>query len=295
VSTTAKHAWLKVLRHIGVKHLRATSGLGLPFICHVGDESGEVAFYRPKHSIKEIALMSAWCNTTQSPVIFDVGANNGFIATQLAQVLRGKNPRIFAFEPVPSTFAQLTRTVQLLDLKDFVFPICAGVSDTAGIVTISYNPHQSLYAQIRNDSLNLRAGCYSTLSATMTIDEVVDSLALKPTLMKIDVEGFEPRVLRGAARLLGGNEPPAVCLEWNPLTLSEVNSSPSELTQSLSNYRFYYIDDFEGQRKPFGEELSNLVEITWTCNLFAVISTDECLRKWESTLAAAHHEVAIPR
>jgi hypothetical protein len=117
MSTTARRYWLKFLRGLGVRQFRARSGLGLPYVCHVGDFSGEVPFYSPQHSTAEILLMAGWCREIEEPVIFDVGANNGFIATQLAQLLHDRSPKIYAFEPVPSTFAQLALSIEQLGLR----------------------------------------------------------------------------------------------------------------------------------------------------------------------------------
>jgi FkbM family methyltransferase len=275
-----------------VKHFRATSGLGLPYICHVGDESGETPFYNYQYSVPELAVMSAWCETIDTPVIFDIGANNGFIATHLAQLLRKKNPRIYAFEPVPSTFAHLKLSIDRLGLSDVVFPTCRGVSDSSGEVKLFYNPRQSLFAQIRDDNLNPRAARQSVLVQTTTVDETIDSLQLTPNLLKVDVEGFEPRVFAGAARLLKSSTPPAICFEWNPFTLSEVKSRPSELNHSLPDYRLYYIDDFDGQRRPLGEEISNVTEISWVCNVFAVPGSAAC--EWEKIRFKAHSLIPIP-
>ena len=270
MSTTARKAWLKLLRGFGVKSFRASSALGLPYICHVGDESGEAPFYNRKMSMPELAVMSAWCETIDNPVIFDIGANNGFIATQLAQLLRKKNPRIYAFEPVPSTFAQLKTSVESLGLENVVFPICRAVSDSSGEVKLFYNPRQSLFAQVRDDELNPRVGSQSVSVQTTTVDETSDSLHVTPNLLKVDVEGFEPRVFRGAQRLLQGGNPPALCFEWNPFALSEIKNTTSQLTQSLPNYRLYYVDDFEGQHQRFGDEIPNLSGIGWVCNVFAI-------------------------
>ena len=179
MSTTARKAWLKLLRSAGVKHFRATSGLGLPYVCYLGDESGEAPFYQPQYSVAEIALMSAWCNAIESPIVFDIGANNGFIATQLAQLVCQSKPRIYAFEPVPSTFAQLELAVDSLGLADLVFPVCCGISDSDGIVNVSYNPRQSLFAQLRENVPNPRVGHLSTLAVTLTIDQIVDSYRIK--------------------------------------------------------------------------------------------------------------------
>jgi FkbM family methyltransferase len=273
MSTTARRYWLKLLRLAGVKQFRATSALGMPYICHVGDFAGEVPFYSLRHSVAEIALMTSWCRSVQAGVIFDIGANNGYIATQLAQLLSSQKPRIFAFEPVPSTFAELEVSIDRLRLNRSVIPICCGLSDINGITQISYNPRESLFAQVAPSVLNPRVGSCYTLSATITLDEAVASIGLKPSLVKIDVEGFEPRVLRGATNLLSGSEPPALCFEWNPFTASEVNSSISEIPQLLIGYRFYYVDDFEGGRKTAGELISDLTKVDWICNVFALPAT----------------------
>jgi FkbM family methyltransferase len=287
MSTTGRRAWLKLLRYIGVKHFHAISGLGLPFVCHLSDQSGEGPFYEPFLSIPEVILMASWCEAIENPVILDIGANNGFIATQLAQRLYEKGPRIYAFEPIPRTFAQLKLYIESFKLNDFVVPICCALSDSTGIATMSYSLRQSLFAQMRDGTPNPRVGNLSTLVVTLTIDQIVGSLGIKPSLMKIDVEGFEPRVLRGAAHLLTSSDPPAICLEWNPLTVSEVNSSQSEIIWSLSNYHLYYVDDFEGQRRPFLDEISNVNEISWVCNLFAVPDNVGMKRKWRVSRDAA--------
>ena len=121
----------------------------MPYICHLGDFSGEVPFYSPRHSATEILLMASWCREIEEPVIFDVGANNGFVATQLAQLLRDRSPTVYAFEPVPSTFAQLALSIEWLDLHTWVRPICCAVSDSPGLCAISYNPRESLFAQVQ--------------------------------------------------------------------------------------------------------------------------------------------------
>jgi len=270
MSTTARRYWLKLLRGIGVKHFRARSGIGVPYICHLGDFSGEVPFYDRNHSAAEILLMAQWCRQVEKPVVFDVGANNGFIATQLAQLLRENSPRIFAFEPVPSTFSSLSRSVSALRLQQLVFPICCAISDKAGASAIAYNPKESLFAQVGNDTSNIRVGSNLAYCATLRLDDIVSCLSVIPTLLKIDVEGSELQVLRGAGSLLDSPDAPAICLEWNPITMKERGSSLTDLVELLGARTCYYIDDFEDQRIPFGEEIESVANINWVCNVFAI-------------------------
>jgi len=280
MSTTARRYWLKLLRGIRVKHFRARSGIGVPYICHLGDFSGEVPFYDRNHSAAEILLMAQWCRQVEKPVVFDVGANNGFIATQLAQLLRERAPRIFAFEPVPSTFLSLSRSVSALRLQQLVFPICCAISDKPGANTIAYNPRESLFAQVGNDTSNPRVGSNLAYCATLRLDDIVSCLGVTPTLLKIDVEGSELQVLRGIGILLDGPDAPAICLEWNPVTIKERGNSLIELVELLGSRKCYYIDDFEGGKKPFGEEITELMQVDWVCNVFAV--PRDKLSEWSS-------------
>ena len=289
MSTTARRYWLKLLRGIGVKHFRARSGIGVPYICHLGDFSGEVPFYDRNHSAAEILLMAQWCRQIEKPVVFDVGANNGFIATQLAQLLRERAPRIFAFEPVPSTFLSLSRSVSALRLQQLVFPICCAISDKAGASTIAYNPRESLFAQVGNDTSNARVGSNLAYCATLRLDDIVGCLGVTPSMLKIDVEGSELQVLRSAGSLLDSPDAPAICLEWNPVTMKERGSSLTDLVELLGARTCYYIDDFEGQRMPFGEEIESVANINWVCNVFAV--PQDRLGSWQTAKLTALKEL----
>src|SRR4029078_2649304 len=225
----------------GFPNFQATSGLGYPFICHIGDLAGEAPFYNLDADRSELTLMTAWCAGQTRPVIFDVGANVGFIATQLAQMLRDQEAVVVAFEPVSSTFAKLKHSVQALGLESCVWPVCCAISDRPGFASIAFNDSQSLFAQMRPDTLNGRVGQKTTWVATQTLNTAVSALALTPTLLKVDVEGFEAHVLRGAEQLLSGPNAPAIMFELNPLTLREVASSVSAVADALPRYRFFYV------------------------------------------------------
>jgi hypothetical protein len=97
----------------------------------------------------------------------------------------------------------------------------------------------------------------------------VESIGRRPTLVKIDVEGYEAHVLRGARTLLQSPCAPVVCFELNPKTLGEVGSDVESIVKALEGYRFFYVDDFEGQKISPGTEIPVLASLTWCCNLLA--------------------------
>jgi FkbM family methyltransferase len=270
MSTTLRQWTLKTLAGLGVKSFKTQSGLGFPFICHVGDFASEVAYYSRNHSRTEIEFMARWCARFPKPLVFDVGGNIGFVATQLAQAATASDCRIISFEPVHPTFVKLTRSIHELGLEARIQPICCVVSDRdGGVCSIAFNNRESLFAQVRQDTANPQAGSSLTWASQVTLDSVVESVGTKPMLLKIDVEGYEAHVLRGARALLEDPHPPGICFELNPKTLGEVGSSTAEVAGELGTYRLFYLDDFEGQRLPTGHEVEDLTSLTWTCNLFA--------------------------
>jgi FkbM family methyltransferase len=116
-----------------------------------------------------------WLQGQNRPVIYDVGANGGFFSTHLAQMLAGRAPRIYAFEPVPDTFAKLSESIQRLGLDDSVYPIPAAVVDHPGPVQISYSARNSLLAQVSPFGLNPRAGDKLVQAKGITLDEFCSS------------------------------------------------------------------------------------------------------------------------
>ena len=122
----------------------------------IGDSNGENPYYNRSANCVEIVLMAAWCRQFVQPVILDVGANVGFIATQLAQILRPQSPRVFSFEPVPFTFQRLLASVRLLGLEDFVYPVCGALSDVAALRHITYSKWNTMFAQV-TETMNPRA------------------------------------------------------------------------------------------------------------------------------------------
>jgi len=127
LSSGVRLAWLKALEAVGVKKFVARSALGYDFVCHTGDLAS-FPFYMRSAYQAELELCAAWLEDETHPVVFDIGANDGFVATHLAQMLAAREPKIYAFEPVPATFARLAQSVERLGLSDSVHPVPAAVT-----------------------------------------------------------------------------------------------------------------------------------------------------------------------
>ena len=169
VSGTARLAWLKALGAVGVKEFVATSGLGYDFVCHTGDLANFPFYYRRAYEA-ELELCVGWLREENNPVVYDIGANGGYIATHLAQMLSSRTPHIHAFEPVPTTFAKLVQSVQRLGLNKSIHPVLAAVVDSPGPVNVSYSERNSLLAQVSPCGLNPQASNKLVQAEGITLD-----------------------------------------------------------------------------------------------------------------------------
>jgi FkbM family methyltransferase len=123
-------------------------------------------------------------------VVFDIGAHVGFYAL-LSAVLSAPGGRVFAFEPSRSNVAQLRRHVALNRVS--VEPIDAAVADRDGEARFERGV----------DSYTGSLGDTGVPVRVVTIDALCEAGRLpKPDLMKIDVEGAEALVVKGASETI---------------------------------------------------------------------------------------------
>jgi FkbM family methyltransferase len=284
---------LRALSTIGVQNFVAKSGLGYDFLCHVGDLS-EYPFYHRRAYEKELALCRGWLRQFDSAVVYDLGANIGFISTHLAQMLASQRPRIYAFEPVPITYAKLQASVARLGVHDTVYPVALGLNDTPGPLRIALSRRNSLVSRVITDEVTPVGDIEEIVCGRgTTLDQFSAEKGVQPTLVKMDIEGSEVAALRGARNLLSREDRPSILFEHNPVTLAERGVTPNCLSGLLSGYRFHYVDDLQDQMLPFGSRIVDLGKVQWICNIFAVPKGERNASRWQSAIASARHELGM--
>lgn len=118
----------------------------------------------------------------EGATVFDVGANIGLTAMIFAK----KAGRVLAFEPAPRALTMLRRNVSAIPNIEVH---AVAVSDAPG--TVHFSEHDAL------DCSSMAADGEIAVEAI-----TLDSLGIDADFIKIDVEGFEEQVLRGATRQL---------------------------------------------------------------------------------------------
>jgi len=135
----------------------------------------------------------------------DIGANVGSYSI-LACAARGAHG--IAFEPIPSSFARLTENIRLNRVDERVS--CRNVGLGRAKSTLFFTSDRDTV----NHALAEGEHCITSIAVpVVTIDETVTITA--PTLIKIDVEGYETPVLEGAQRTLDDPNVHSVIIELN--------------------------------------------------------------------------------
>jgi FkbM family methyltransferase len=145
------------------------------------------------------ALTSA---VRQGMTVFDIGAHIGYYTLLLAKCV-GPNGRVFSFEPLPGNFDLLRKNVQLNNLTQ-VQTFNQAVFSRVGEITISVPDDQP---NSGNGSVCLDEGVQQFRVNAVSLDAFCEEFLIRPDVLKMDVEGAEYEVLRGAKRVIAQFRP----------------------------------------------------------------------------------------
>lgn len=172
--------------------------------------------------------------TTRNPVLFDVGANIGFVSLLLSRI-RGST--VYSFEPVTSTFSYLQRNISQNTLTN-IFPFPIGLSDKKqnvfiGIPTKKQHAHYGekktgLYS-VYASQIGKEADAFGEIASFTTMDLFCEETGIQSMdYLKIDVEGHELSVLQGGIQSLKKFQP--ICqVELHPIPMQIANRKPEEI------------------------------------------------------------------
>lgn len=181
-------------------------------------------------------------------IYLDVGANIGLF-TLIAARRVGKAGKVYAFEPIASTFQGLLQNISLNRFNN-VRAYQQALSDAIGkaemIVSLDgFDGRNSMAMPTGGDKFAKETVAMSTLDYFVADNH----LAGKITMVKIDVEGWENHVLEGAKATLTAPDAPLLQIEFTEEALRTANSSSKELYEAVKRFGYeLYIFDTEEYR-----------------------------------------------
>ncbi len=166
--------------------------------------------------------------------VFDIGANIGELTLNFAKQAGG-TAKIFSFEPSPINFKKLSRNILLNEnLKNKITLMNIGLGEKEG----------TAFLQTRDEhNLGMNSiGETGTEVQMKSLDAVVfENNIQKCDLIKMDVEGFELKVLKGAVKTISAFKP-ILFMEMNNELLHRQGDSVSDLLNWLKQTQYKIID-----------------------------------------------------
>jgi FkbM family methyltransferase len=171
-----------------------------------GMSSAELQIYTGLYDTNEMFFVMHYLRPEDTFV--DVGANIGVYSVLASGITGAKS---IAFEPIPSTFANLKRNINYNNLQDKTELYNLGVGDKEE--TLIFSNTLDAINHVINDN------AFGGPVTEVPVDSLDNLFRGKNiNLLKIDVEGFEANVINGATLTLERPELKIIIMETNGLS-----------------------------------------------------------------------------
>lgn len=185
-----------------------------------------------------------WLKAANIRTVIDVGAHTGEFASAARALL--PDAQIYSFEPLPDCCESLTKKFNG-DRKFAAF--CVGLGVQAGETTFwrsnfSESSSVLVMSDLHKNAFPWTAGNHRMKVRIATLDEHQDRMQLVPqVLLKVDVQGYEHKVLEGGSRVLRSVD--YVLVETSCADLYEGQASFSDVCSFLVSHGFMYAGSWD--------------------------------------------------
>ncbi|SUS07992.1 conserved hypothetical protein [uncultured Defluviicoccus sp.] len=133
--------------------------------------------------------------TRERAVFWDIGANIGLYSIAMAKLLKDGGGKVIAFEPEPRSALRLKQNLALNQIDNvFLEPVALGAEDGMASLSVNEAAHAGSHSLVAHaEPSNQTVAITVTTGSTLVREHSIS----QPTFSKIDVEGFEARVIEG--------------------------------------------------------------------------------------------------
>jgi FkbM family methyltransferase len=167
----------------------------------------------------------------------DVGANFGYYTCMFGKLAR--NGKTIALEPDEKMFTLLRDNIYINSLEATTIPMHLAAADSEATLTLHQRTTRSgntSFVQVPAEILKQMGEPPSAAFdvAAVPIDKLLPEVNGRVDHIKIDVEGAERLVLRGAQQTIANNPHISIVMEWSPNQLRAAGVDPAQFTVELS-------------------------------------------------------------
>jgi len=168
--------------------------------------------------------------------VVDIGANVGYYALLAARGV-GAEGRVFAFEPDPRTYELMSKSVEANGYRN-ILVFRKALADRTGTLWLYADALNAGNSTLARENVQSLLDTYEV--EIQPLDAFLEENAggHKVDLIKMDVQGAEGLVLKGATRLLREGGSLKIMMEFEPEKLAAMGTNPSGLLQELVGYGF---------------------------------------------------------
>jgi FkbM family methyltransferase len=157
----------------------------------------QALYINPNQRVEDENFFISYCR--EGDIVVDVGANIGTL-TLLSASLVKKNGKVFSFEPHPRTYEYLLKNITLNKFSN-IETFCYGVGDKDSVFELTdFSDAKS--DDTTNYIIPNTENVKTTKIKVSCLDNLLPSTIKRINLLKIDTEGYELFVLRGAENIL---------------------------------------------------------------------------------------------
>jgi FkbM family methyltransferase len=268
--------WFAISHGTNGKPFRYETAPGFPFTCVPASASSRFIRIHGYQEQLEATAAARWLRNGDACV--DVGANVGYFACLFASKA-GRDGKVIALEPSPRTFAFLTQTVRLLELPQVALEnVCALDADRPVRFMESTSETGDCEQSLRVDE-SQRDQFHEVEVNGTTLDALVRKHHAegRVSIVKIDVEGAEPLVLKGSSTLFDAASLPFFFVEIHQLALANFQFTARDILASFPDeeFRRFIIPRSTSDatpERPYGiaRAFSDADELPVLCNLLAL-------------------------
>lgn len=256
-----------------IKTLSPTSKLGLKSAMNIVEKmdyqpyeiflniDSETEYKVRLHSCKKEPDTVNWIENflNAGDVFYDIGANVGVYSFVASKFFQGK-VKVYAFEPAFMNFSQLCKNIYINQCQDNIIPLQIALSDQTTIDSFNYSSltiggAQNSLGEPIDEKGKTFAPVFKQYTISYTIDDLIKNFALPvPNHLKIDVDGIEFSVLKGAKATLANSSVRSIIVELAEGDKAkevtdyllknnfELHSKYQRMTPGLFNYIFRRCD-----------------------------------------------------
>ena len=246
---------------------------GIPLFIDTTDAEGRYYLVAENINDAEASLCEAYLRP--GDIAIDAGASYGTLTMTMARSV-GPSGRVYAFEPAPHPRALLLKAVSCNNFTQVQVVPCA-LSDRAGVAQFQFLPRRSgssflSFADAPGADDEEREIIRVRIT---TLDQFFKGSFPRIRLIKLDVEGAEPLVLRGSRGLLQASPELVLITEVCPENLSRFGVGVSEYLEMIQSFGFQiYSIPYQRGEPPVRSGVSQITALVEKYNLVNLL----CIR-----------------